>query len=78
MPELIANMLRLPLDGASLFAAGWGKSAGAGTLAFWFSQYVSEYKRLASDFWANLTPSQYGLILIGVFVGGYLLMKSSR
>jgi hypothetical protein len=41
-------------------------------------QYLRTYERYAVDFWDNLTPMQYGLLLIFVSVSGYLLMRSSR
>ncbi|MEW4488964.1 hypothetical protein AB1L42_12835 [Thalassoglobus sp. JC818] len=47
-------------------------------LAMSIGQYLRTYKRYAFDFWENLTPMQYGAVLLTVFVAGFLLMKSSR
>jgi len=47
-------------------------------LAMSLHQYVRAYKGYAIDFWQNLTPMQYGMILIGVMVAGYLMMRSAR
>ena len=46
-------------------------------IALTFSQYMRAYKRYALDFWETMTPMDYGMILIGVFVAGYLMMKST-
>jgi hypothetical protein len=40
--------------------------------------YLRTYQNYALDFWENLTPMQYGCILIGVAVCGYILMKTAR
>ena len=40
--------------------------------------YLRAYQRYAVDFWEHMTPTQYGFILIGVFLFGYILMKSAR
>lgn len=40
--------------------------------------YVNFYVKYFSNFWENLTPAQYGGLLIFIAVCGYLLMKSSR
>lgn len=42
------------------------------------SYYMRTYQRYAYEFWENLTPSQYGMVLVAVFVAGYLMMKSAR
>ncbi len=42
-----------------------------------FHYYMRFYQRYASDTWENLTPMQYGSLLIGIGVFGYLLMKTS-
>ena len=47
-------------------------------LALSIQQYIKAYQRYAVHFWENMTPMQYGCILIAVFVIGYLLMKSGR
>ncbi|TWT57326.1 hypothetical protein KOR42_06860 [Thalassoglobus neptunius] len=47
-------------------------------LAMSIGQYLRTYRRYAYDFWENLTPMQYGAVLLTVFVAGFLLMKSSR
>lgn len=38
--------------------------------------YLSFYKSFLLRAWDNMTPLQYGCILIAVAVIGYLLMKS--
>jgi len=38
-----------------------------------YAKYYSEY---ASNAWTNMTPPQYGILLISVAVFGWLLMKS--
>ena len=38
--------------------------------------YLSFYKNFFLRGWNNLTPMQYGMLLVGVAVIGYLLMKS--
>ena len=38
--------------------------------------YWSFYKNYFLHAWNNLTPMQYGLLLVAVAVIGYLLMKS--
>lgn len=48
------------------------------TLALSLTEYLHNYKRYAYDFWENLSPYQYGMVLVAVFVMGYLLMKSAR
>ena len=40
--------------------------------------YVQFYANYASDFWDNITPMQYGCLLIFIAVCGYLLMRGSR
>lgn len=40
--------------------------------------YVRAYLTLLNDFWGNLTPAQYGGLLIFIAVCGYLLMRSTR
>jgi|GEM_PF-1865276 len=41
-------------------------------------QYLRAYEHYAADFWNNMTPMQYGMILIFIAICGYLLMRSSR
>lgn len=41
-------------------------------------QYLRFYQKYAEGFWENLTPMQYGCLLIFVGLCGYLLMKSGR
>lgn len=43
-----------------------------------FLYYLRFYRDYALDFWDNITPMQYGCLLIAVAVGGWLMMKSSR
>ncbi|MCA9000052.1 MAG: hypothetical protein KDA80_23850 [Planctomycetaceae bacterium] len=42
------------------------------------ARYLRFYRDEFIDFWEHMTPSEYGLVLIGVFVFGFLLMKSRR
>ena len=46
-------------------------------LAGTIDRYWNFYCQYASDAWENLTPMQYGSILIGIGVFGYILMKSA-
>lgn len=41
-------------------------------------RYLDFYCRYAADKWNNLTPMQYGSLLISVGVFGWILMKSGR
>ncbi len=45
-------------------------------LASAVGRYAKFYSQYAASAWANMTPSQYGIILIAVAVFGWLLMKS--
>ncbi|MBX3443642.1 MAG: hypothetical protein KF774_14640 [Planctomyces sp.] len=47
-------------------------------LANWMQQYYRFYTRYAVESWNNMSPMQYGMVLIGVFLFGWLLMKSNR
>lgn len=38
--------------------------------------YLRFYQRTAVDFWEHMTPMQYGCVLIGIGVFGWLLMRS--
>ncbi|WP_437223162.1 hypothetical protein SH661x_003100 [Planctomicrobium sp. SH661] len=40
--------------------------------------YVRFYTNYFANFWENITPMQYGCLLIFIAICGYLLMKSSR
>ncbi|WP_437202654.1 hypothetical protein [Planctomicrobium sp. SH664] len=40
--------------------------------------YLKFYQRSFMDFWDNLTPTQYGYILVGVAFAGWLMMKSAN
>jgi len=48
-------------------------------LAFDYSAraYMKAYSTYATDLWENMTPAQYGGVLIFIAICGYLLMKSS-
>ena len=35
------------------------------------------YYDLLCHYWDNLTPTEYGYLLIAIFFGGYLLLKSN-
>lgn len=39
--------------------------------------YLHFYQEFAQDTWSNMTPMQYGTLLIGIGVFGWLLMKTS-
>jgi hypothetical protein len=43
-----------------------------------FSDYVDYYTKLATDGWHNITPTQYGYLLISIAVVGWILMKSGQ
>ena len=45
-------------------------------LAFSITRYAKFYSQYASNAWANMTPSQYGILLVSVAVFGWILMKS--
>jgi hypothetical protein len=40
------------------------------------TRYAKFYAQYATSAWTNMTPSQYGIILISVAVFGWILMKS--
>jgi len=40
--------------------------------------YVRFYVTYLNDLWDNITPGQYGGLLIFIAVCGYLLMRSAR
>ena len=40
------------------------------------TRYARFYAQYASNAWTNMTPSQYGIILVSVAVFGWILMKS--
>jgi hypothetical protein len=41
-----------------------------------FSDYMRFYKQYALESWADLEPSEYGVLLICIGVFGWLLMKN--
>ena len=41
-------------------------------------RYLSFYQNSFYDFWENLTPSQYGMVLLGVGAFGFILMRSGK
>jgi hypothetical protein len=45
-------------------------------LASAVTRYANFYSQYAANAWANMTPSQYGIILVSVAVFGWILMKS--
>jgi hypothetical protein len=47
-------------------------------LANWATRYGRYYVRYAEDRWNNMTPIEYGSVLILVALFGWLLMKSQR
>lgn len=52
----------------------WPQLLLAGTL----DRYWDFYCQYAAEKWHNLTPMQYGSILIGIGVFGWILMKSAN
>lgn len=40
--------------------------------------YMLYYQRAAASAWYNMTPAQYGYVLIGIAIFGYILMKSGN
>jgi len=40
------------------------------------TRYAKFYSQYAANAWANMTPPQYGIVLISVAVFGWILMKS--
>jgi hypothetical protein len=42
-----------------------------------FSSYLRFYRNYAERRWDNMTPMEYGVLLIGVGVFGFLLMKNA-
>jgi hypothetical protein len=40
------------------------------------TRYAKFYSQYAVSAWTNMTPSQYGVVLISVAVFGWILMKS--
>jgi hypothetical protein len=40
-------------------------------------QVAQVYYDLLCHYWDNLTPTEYGYLLIAIFFGGYLLLKSN-
>jgi hypothetical protein len=47
-------------------------------LAGVISRYYRFYTRYAADAWNNMTPMQYGTVLILVAAFGWILMKSGK
>jgi hypothetical protein len=43
-----------------------------------FLYYLRFYRNYALDFWDNITPMQYGCLLIVVAVCGWVMMRTSR
>lgn len=41
------------------------------------SYYVRFYRNYALDKWDALTPMQYGVLLVGIGVFGWILMKNA-
>ena len=52
-----------------------GEQYGTGRTGM--SYWINVYAKLFSKTWHNLTPMQYGYLLISIGVVGWLLMKSS-
>ncbi len=42
------------------------------------SYYLRFYRNYALDRWDSMTPMQYGVLLIGIGLFGWLLMKSAN
>jgi len=47
-------------------------------LANWATRHGRYYVRFASDWWSNMSPIQYGTVLILVALFGWLLMKNGK
>lgn len=47
-------------------------------LASAIGRYATFYSQYATDAWINMTPSQYGVVLISVAFFGWILMKSGN
>ena len=47
------------------------------TLLASFTQYLRFYRSYAERRWDNLTPMEYGILLISVGVFGWVLMKNA-
>ena len=45
-------------------------------LASAVGRYARYYVQFASNAWTNMTPQQYGIILVSVAFFGWVLMKS--
>jgi hypothetical protein len=45
---------------------------------FTIRSYYAFYGTFFSSQWSNLSPSKYGILLIGVAVFGWLLMKAGN
>ena len=43
-----------------------------------FRGYYAFYSRYFSEQWVNLSPMKYGVLLIGVGIFGWLLMKAGN
>jgi len=46
------------------------------TVTTTYSSYMDFYRSYLFDHWQHLTPMKYGMLLIGIGVFGWLLMKS--
>jgi len=40
--------------------------------------YLEFYRHYAMQRWSSITPAEYGMLLIGVGVFGWILMKSAN
>lgn len=47
------------------------------TLLTTFTQYLRFYRNYAERRWDNMTPMEYGILLISIGVFGWMLMKNA-
>jgi len=52
----------------------WGKTMTSVTGSV--QRYLTFYQQSFYDFWENLTPAQYGMVLLGVGAIGFFMMRS--
>ncbi len=42
-----------------------------------FRQYMMFYQNYAAEAWHNIQPMEYGMLLVGIGVFGWILMKNA-
>jgi hypothetical protein len=63
------------VDPTRVFASG---CAMFSNFLFTIRSYYAFYGTFFSSQWSNLSPSKYGILLIGVAIFGWLLMKAGN